>query len=76
MTVDYATSDGTAHAGTDYTATAGTLTFGAGETSQTITIPILNNTVRDRCDDDQPDPQQSHGRRQSRGFLNQPGQLG
>ena len=45
VTVDFATSDGTAHAGTDYTATAGTLTFGAGDTSQTFTIPILNNTI-------------------------------
>ena len=43
VTVDYATSDGTAKAGIDYTATAGTLTFGAGETSQSFTIPILND---------------------------------
>ena len=31
LTVDYATSDGTATAGTDYTAASGTLTFTAGE---------------------------------------------
>ena len=30
VTVDYATSDGTATAGSDYTATSGTLTFRAG----------------------------------------------
>ena len=45
VTVDYSTSDGTAHAGTDYTATAGTLAFGGGDSSQTFTIPILNNTI-------------------------------
>ena len=45
VTVDYATSDITANAGMDYTATSGTLTFMPGETSKTITIPILNDTV-------------------------------
>lgn len=41
VTVDYTTSDGTAVAGTDYTATSGTLTFAAGQTSQTIAVPVL-----------------------------------
>ena len=45
VTVDYATSDIIADAGMDYTATSGTLTFMPGETSKTITIPILNDTV-------------------------------
>ena len=40
----YATSDGTAHAGTDYKATAGDLIFATAEISRTITIPILNDT--------------------------------
>jgi hypothetical protein len=40
FTVDYSTSDISAVAGTDYTATSGTLVFGPGETSKTITIPI------------------------------------
>jgi len=44
-TVAYATSDGTASAGTDYTATSGTLTFGAGVTSQTISITISGDTA-------------------------------
>jgi hypothetical protein len=39
-TVDFATADGSAMAGRDYTATSGTLTFGPGETSKTITIQI------------------------------------
>ena len=45
VTVDYATSDITANAGMDYTATSGTLSFMPGETSKTITVPILNDTV-------------------------------
>ena len=45
VTVNFATGDGTSHAGTDYSATAETLTFGAGETSKIVIIPILNNTL-------------------------------
>lgn len=41
VTVDYATVDGTAVAGTDYTAASGTLTFPAGILSQVITISLL-----------------------------------
>ncbi len=40
VTVDYATADGTAVAGTDYTATAGTLTLPAGTTTGTVTVPV------------------------------------
>jgi hypothetical protein len=40
VTVHYATSNGTATAGSDYVATSGTLTFAAGQTSQTINVPI------------------------------------
>ena len=47
VTVDYATSDGTATAGTDYTTKSGTLTFGAGQTSKTFTIPIINDTLHE-----------------------------
>jgi hypothetical protein len=43
--VQYATSNGTATSGADYTSTTGTLTFNAGITTQTITIPILNDSV-------------------------------
>ena len=44
-TVGYATSDGTATAGSDYTAVSGTLTFAPGETSKTVTVPLLNDNV-------------------------------
>ena len=40
VTVDYTTQNGTAIAGSDYTATAGTLTFVAGDTSESITVPV------------------------------------
>ena len=43
VSVDYATADGTATNGLKYTAVAGTLAFGAGETNQTIVVPILND---------------------------------
>ena len=43
VTVDYATANGTATNGLDYTATNGTLTFLAGETNQTIAVLILND---------------------------------
>ena len=46
VTVKYATSDGTATAGDDYTAVAlTTLMFSAGTTSQTFTVPILNDVL-------------------------------
>lgn len=43
--VSYATSDGTATAGSDYTATSGRLTFAPGVTTQTVAVPILGDTV-------------------------------
>ncbi len=45
VSVDYATADGTATAGLDYQAVAGTLTFSPGETSLTIDVPILGDTI-------------------------------
>ena len=46
--VDYATSDGTAVAGTDYPATSGTLTFADGVSgNQTISIPITDDNTRE-----------------------------
>ncbi len=53
VTVAYATSDGTATEGSDYTSATGTLTFPPGTSSRTIVIPIIpdaaiepNETVR------------------------------
>jgi hypothetical protein len=43
VTVSFATSNGTAIAGEDYTATSGTLAFNAGESLKSFTIPILAN---------------------------------
>lgn len=47
VTVAYATADLTAHAGTDYTATAGTLTFTPGARVQTVSVPIANDAVHE-----------------------------
>jgi hypothetical protein len=45
--VDYATSNGTAVAGVDYTATSGTLSFAPGETSKTFSVPVSNKDTVD-----------------------------
>ena len=44
VTVDYATADGTATAGDDYTATSGTLAFAPGETAKTVSVPVLDDS--------------------------------
>ncbi len=45
VSVPYSTSNGTALAGLDYTATSGVLTFASGQTSKTFTVPIVNDTL-------------------------------
>ncbi|HEY0371664.1 MAG TPA: ELWxxDGT repeat protein [Thermoanaerobaculia bacterium] len=45
VTVSYATSNGTAHAGEDYEAASGTLTFATGETTKTIEVHLLDDTA-------------------------------
>ncbi|MDB6125895.1 MAG: hypothetical protein JWQ71_4888 [Pedosphaera sp.] len=45
VSVDYATSDGTAHAGTKYFAVSGTLTFTNGEVSKTFSVPIIDEST-------------------------------
>lgn len=43
VTVDFATSDGTAVAGSDYSSTSGTLSFVQGETSKSFSISITSD---------------------------------
>lgn len=43
--VDYATSDGTANAGLDYTATSGTMVFGPNEQQKNFTVAILDDAL-------------------------------
>jgi DNA-binding beta-propeller fold protein YncE len=45
VSVAYATADGTATAGADYTAQAGTITFAPGQTSRTILLTTLDDTL-------------------------------
>ena len=45
--VNYATSDRTALAGSDYIATSGNLKFESGTTVQTITVPIKGDTINE-----------------------------
>lgn len=47
-TVQYSTANGSATAGPDYTATSGTLTFAAGETSKTFNVQVINDTLGER----------------------------
>lgn len=51
VTVDYTTGDGTATTGEDYTTTAGTLRFVPGDTSETFTVPIIDDNVFERFDE-------------------------
>ncbi|MBV9924143.1 MAG: DUF4214 domain-containing protein [Acidobacteria bacterium] len=45
VSVGYATSDGTAAAGSDYTAAGGTLNFASGETSKTFNVNVTDDTL-------------------------------
>jgi len=47
VTVTYATANGSATAGQDYTAAGGTLTFNDGETAKTVIIPITNDSTQE-----------------------------
>ena len=52
VTVDYATSDGTATAGTDYVASSATLTFAPGETEKEIQVTITDDAVDEDEEDE------------------------
>jgi len=45
VTVDWETADGTAEAGTDYTAGSGTLTFDNGDDTGTFTVTVAGDEV-------------------------------
>ncbi|MBN9119030.1 MAG: carboxypeptidase regulatory-like domain-containing protein [Planctomycetes bacterium] len=45
VTVGWSTADGTATAGSDYTAASGTLTFAPGETAKTVTVQVTGDTT-------------------------------
>ena len=47
VTVQYATVNGTATAGSDYRAATGTITFAAGVTSRTFTVTILGDRTKE-----------------------------
>ncbi len=51
VTVDFATSDGTAKAGSDYVANTGALTFAPGETSRTITVTVNADNLNEPDED-------------------------
>ncbi|MCA9258003.1 MAG: DNRLRE domain-containing protein, partial [Planctomycetales bacterium] len=48
ISVDYATSNGTAKAGDDYEAASGTLDFAAGETEKSVVITLIDDDVEER----------------------------
>ena len=47
VTVNYATTDGTATAGVDYEATSGSMVIRKGTINTEITVPILNDSIED-----------------------------
>jgi PKD repeat protein len=51
VSVQYATTDGSAVAGEDYVSTSGTLNFAPGDTSKTITISVASNTAQEQDED-------------------------
>jgi hypothetical protein len=50
VTVRYATLNGTAVSGSDYTSVSGTISFAAGSTTATVTVPILNDVVTEAAE--------------------------
>ena len=47
VSVHFATADGTAKAGSDYTATSGTLTFAAGETTKFVNVTVRGDGTKE-----------------------------
>jgi uncharacterized repeat protein (TIGR01451 family) len=51
VTVNFSTSDGTATAGDDYAATSGSVSFAAGQTVQTVSVPVLFDAIAGEGDE-------------------------
>ena len=47
VTVNYATANGTATAGSDYQSKTGSVTFAPGETSKTITVAVIGDRLKE-----------------------------
>lgn len=47
VTLSYTTQDGTANSGSDYVLTAGELIFAAGEISKTISVPLIDDPLKE-----------------------------
>jgi len=45
VTIDFATADGSATAGSDYVATSGTVSFEPGQTERTIIVPTIDDVI-------------------------------
>jgi len=48
VTVNYATANGTALAGSDYMAASGVISYAAGETAKTVSVSTIDNTTREQ----------------------------
>ncbi len=51
VTVNYATSDGTAAQGSDYAPVSGTLAFAPGETTKTFVVPLIDDSLYEDFDE-------------------------
>ena len=50
VTVDFATAEGSATGGSDYTSASGTVTFAAGETSKTVAVTTLGDVEQEAAE--------------------------
>ncbi|MCX7567653.1 aggregation factor core protein MAFp3, partial [Sulfitobacter sp. F26169L] len=50
ITLDYTTVDGTAKAGSDYTATSGSVTFSAGQTVKSVAVDVIGDTTAETAE--------------------------
>jgi hypothetical protein len=57
VSVSYATADGTAKAGTDYTAASGTVTIPTGQTETYVDVQVTGDSLRQANQDLLPEPE-------------------